>query len=38
MVNKENIWGMQFHPEKSHNNGLKVLKNFTQYVRDLNYD
>jgi glutamine amidotransferase len=29
-VNKENIYGFQPHPEKSHNNGLKILKNFTE--------
>ncbi|AXK49315.1 imidazole glycerol phosphate synthase subunit HisH [Aliarcobacter trophiarum LMG 25534] len=27
-VNKNNIFGFQPHPEKSHNNGLKVLENF----------
>lgn len=27
-VNKNNISGFQPHPEKSHNNGLKVLENF----------
>lgn len=27
-VNRGNVWGMQFHPEKSHKFGLKVLKNF----------
>ncbi|QWD00747.1 imidazole glycerol phosphate synthase subunit HisH [Polynucleobacter paneuropaeus] len=27
-VKKNNIWGMQFHPEKSGSSGLKVLKNF----------
>ncbi len=25
---KENIIGIQFHPEKSHDNGLKILKSF----------
>jgi len=27
-VNKENVFGFQPHPEKSHNEGLKILKNF----------
>jgi len=27
-IQKENIFGLQFHPEKSHKNGLKILKNF----------
>lgn len=27
-VNKDNIYGFQPHPEKSHNNGIKILQNF----------
>jgi glutamine amidotransferase len=27
-VNKDNVFGLQPHPEKSHNGGLKILKNF----------
>ena len=27
-INSENIYAVQFHPEKSHNNGVQVLKNF----------
>ena len=27
-VQKENIFGFQPHPEKSHNNGLKIIENF----------
>ncbi len=29
-VNKENVFGVQPHPEKSHNEGLKILKNFVK--------
>ena len=29
-VNKENVFGIQPHPEKSHNEGLKILKNFVE--------
>jgi glutamine amidotransferase len=29
-VNKANIYGIQFHPEKSHRNGEKLLYNFAQ--------
>ena len=27
-INKKNIWGVQFHPEKSETLGLKILENF----------
>ena len=27
-IYKENIFGTQFHPEKSHKNGIKILENF----------
>ena len=29
-VQKENVFGFQPHPEKSHANGLKILKNFVE--------
>ena len=28
VINKNNIWGTQFHPEKSSKAGLRILKNF----------
>jgi glutamine amidotransferase len=27
-INHENVYGIQFHPENSHNNGVSLLKNF----------
>jgi glutamine amidotransferase len=29
-VNKENIWGVQFHPEKSHKFGMALMKLFSE--------
>jgi glutamine amidotransferase len=29
-VGRENVFGMQFHPEKSHDNGMKIFRNFAE--------
>ena len=35
-VKKDNIYAVQFHPEKSGDNGLKIIKNFGGIVNEYN--
>jgi glutamine amidotransferase len=33
VVNKENVYGVQFHPEKSSKRGLEVLSDFVRMCK-----
>ncbi|MEG2701591.1 MAG: hypothetical protein RSA65_03175 [Clostridia bacterium] len=29
-VRRQNVWGTQFHPEKSHRFGMRLMQNFAR--------
>ena len=31
-IHHDNIWGLQFHPEKSHRYGMRLFKNFLNEI------
>jgi glutamine amidotransferase len=33
VIQRDNIFGIQFHPEKSHMNGMIILKNFVDIAQ-----
>jgi glutamine amidotransferase len=38
VVAKGNVWGIQFHPEKSQDVGLQMLKNFVEFNGEMMRD
>jgi glutamine amidotransferase len=32
VLHQNNIWATQFHPEKSHRSGLRIIQNFALYA------